>query len=125
MSETESRNRGVLSIENDLEEFDRIILIDRKLHDPQLLDAFYEEDNLKGTDKKILILSGRADKKVGNIEWRHVEDAEAEDILEIYDLYEFSNRIVIVAQGQVFGSLLNYVEAGLLTREEMVAAVLQ
>ena len=128
MQETEcgeGRSRGVLLIEKALEEFDKIILLDRKFMDQQLREAFYEEDNFKETDKRILILSERPDKKAGNIEWRRVEEEEAEDIIEIYDLYEFSNRIAIVARSQVFGSLWDYVDTGILTREEAVAAVLQ
>ena len=125
MSGAECRNKGILYIEKALEEFDRVILIDSKLGDQQLVDAFYDEDNFKGTDKRILILSEAEDKQAGNIEWRHIAEKEAGDILEIYYLYEFSNRIVIVAQDQIFGSLVNYVDTGLLTREEMVAAVLR
>ena len=87
MAEMERRNRGILSIEKALEEFDKIILIDSRLHDRQLTEAFYDEDNFRETDKRVLILSESEEKRVGNIEW-------------------------------------DYVAAGLLTRKELVAAML-
>lgn len=124
MAEMEQRNRGILSIEKALEEFDKIILIDSKLHDRQLTGAFYDEDNFKETDKRVLILSESEEKCVGNIEWHYISESETREILEIYYLYEFSNRIAVVAREQTFGSLWDYVATGLLTRKELVAALL-
>ena len=86
MAEMERRNRGILSIEKALEEFDKIILIDSRLH--------------------------------------YISESETREILEIYYLYEFSNRIAVVAREQTFGSLWDYVATGLLTRKELVAALL-
>ncbi len=125
MSEAGCRSRGVRLIETALEEFDRVIVIDRRLNDLQLMEAFGEEGNYKVTDKKVLILSDLADKRACNIEWRCVAEGEIEDIMEIYYMYEFSNRITIVTQRQATGSLLDYVNTGLLTREEVVTAVLR
>lgn len=125
MCGTECRNRGILYIEKALEEFDRVILIDTRLHDQQLTEAFYDEDNFKGTDKKVLILSKSEEKHAEKTEWHHVSESEAREILEIYYLYEFSNRIAVVTREQAFGSLWDYVATGLLTEEEMVEAILK
>lgn len=125
MGQIEGQGSAALSMEKALEEYDRIVLIDRSLGDQQLLDAFSDGESFKGADRKTLILWERADRKAGSIEWRHVAEEEAEGILRLYHLYEFSNRIAIVARGQAFGSLLDYVATGLLTREEMAAAILR
>lgn len=125
MAESECQNSAVLFIEKALEEYHKIILISRKLEDGQLRDAFYDKENFKETDKKVLVLSQRAQAAAGKTEWRFVSENEAEEIRKLYYLYEFSDRFAVVEQGQAFGSLLDYVAAGLLTREEMVAAVLR
>ncbi|HBA49320.1 MAG TPA: hypothetical protein DCZ91_16310 [Lachnospiraceae bacterium] len=125
MGGTECRNRGILAIEKALEEFDKVILIDNKLHDWRMTGAFYDEDNFKETDKKVLILSEAEEKRVGNIEWQSISEREAREILEIYYLYEFSNRIAVVDREQAFGSLWDYVATGLLTEEELVEAILK
>ena len=125
MGRTECRNRGTLAIEKALEEFDKVILIDSSLQDRQLTEAFQDEDNFRETDKKVLILSGVEDKRLGNIEWHRISESETREILETYYLYEFSNRIAVVAREQAFGSLLDYVATGLLTEEELVGAILK
>ena len=124
MGQIEGRDSAVRYLEKVLEEFDLIILIG-KLDDVQLRDAFYDGKNFRDTDKKILILSEREDAAAGKTEWRRVSVNVAEEILKLYYLYEFSNRIVVVEHGQIFGSLLNYIAAGLLTGKEMVEAFLR
>ncbi len=124
MSGIKGQKRGALYIEKTLKEFDRIILIDR-LSDSWLTDAFYDEVNYKEIDKKVLILSELADKQIHNIVWRYIGEKEAKEIIELYHLYEYSNRIDILEQGQSFGSLLDYISTGLLTKEEMIAAILR
>lgn len=45
-------------------------------------------------------------------------------LLEIYRLYDFSDKITVVSESNQYGTLLNYVKTGILTMEEMVDALL-
>lgn len=54
---------------------------------------------------------------------RHITQKQVEEILEIYRLYEFSDRVSLVSKSPQHGGLFHYVENGLLTTEEMVDAI--
>ena len=54
---------------------------------------------------------------------RLVQD-DMNEIISIYHMYDFCDRITIVTDGLQYGNLYNYVRNGLLTKEEMVDALL-
>ena len=120
MSKDEMRIR----LEKDLEEFDKIILVDEHRVKQEFLEAFYESEALTAVCKKILILSGTEDKRKGNIVWRHITESEVQDIIKLYRMYEFSNRIVLLSWENAFGGLENLVNTGVLTQEEAITAFL-
>lgn len=47
-----------------------------------------------------------------------------QDILSLYRLYEFSDKAVTVFDTDQYGSLFNFVKTGILTKQEMVDALL-
>lgn len=49
---------------------------------------------------------------------------DAENVMEIYDLYEFTDSAVILSDEGYFPSLVNYVSNGIITKEEMVELLL-
>lgn len=49
---------------------------------------------------------------------------DMDEILETYHLYDFSDRIMVVSDCEQYGSLFNYVKAGILTKQEMADALL-
>ena len=55
---------------------------------------------------------------------RSLSESEMEDIRNIRRLYDFSDRVCYVCRSEQFGSLFNYIDNGLLTKEEMAEAVL-
>ena len=93
-------------LEADLEEFDRIILVDMERTDQKVLEDFYESEAFKKTRSRILILS-------------------EEEFLTLYRMYEFSNKVFLFSQEDSFGGLYNYVKTGILTVEEAISAFLQ
>ena len=51
---------------------------------------------------------------------------EMKAIQKLYRAYEFSNRVVVVQQADIFyGNLMNYIRNGLLTEEECFRAFLE
>ncbi len=46
------------------------------------------------------------------------------EILNIYRLYDFSDKVTIISENSQYGSLFNYVKNGILTVEEMAEAIL-
>ena len=53
-----------------------------------------------------------------------LQEGEYEEIESLYYMYEFSGHIRMLEEGGRFGSLINYVKAGILTEEEAAEAVL-
>ena len=45
-------------------------------------------------------------------------------IFELYSIYDFSDRLVIMTDSKQYGSIWNYVDAGILTIEEAIDALL-
>ncbi len=46
------------------------------------------------------------------------------DIMSIYRMYDFSDKISVISEPDQYGSLFNYVKTGILTEKEMVDALL-
>ena len=45
-------------------------------------------------------------------------------VLDIYRMYDFSDKVLVVSDSNQYGSLFNYVKTGILTKQEMVDALL-
>lgn len=55
---------------------------------------------------------------------RRITAKQMDEVLEIYRLYDFSDKVVVISEGVQYGSLFSYVRNGILTAEEMVDAIL-
>lgn len=93
-------------LENILSGYDKVFLVlDKSLY--KILEA----ENNKGT--KTLFLS--------------LFDIPLEDrrkLCELYLMYEFSDGFQILCRNECFGSLMNFIDTGLLTNEELIDALL-
>ena len=75
---------------------------------------------------------GLSQKKYANVEiWQCFEEMsdyisrdEIDNILEMYHMYDFSDKVLVISDPDQFGSVFNYVKNGILSKEEMVKAVL-
>ncbi len=53
-----------------------------------------------------------------------IQRNEMDEILKLYRLYDFSDKVTVISNSDQYGSLFNYVKNELLTKEEMVEALL-
>lgn len=53
---------------------------------------------------------------------RIISEQELEEILTVYQLYEFADNLQVIGESQNFGGLLNYVKTGVLTEKEVFEA---
>ena len=117
-------------LEQDIAEFNKIILVHGQRAGEGLANALYGYEAIKKIDRKVLILSSGKNRwecckeGTGSITWRYMTDREIQDILKLYYLYEFSDRVVLFSQESIFGGLLNFVDTGILTMNELVRALL-
>lgn len=54
----------------------------------------------------------------------YVTRREIDEFLELYHMYDFSDRVLVISDYDQYGSLFNYVKNGILTKQEMVDALL-
>lgn len=125
MSGQNCRNRAAARLEKALEEFDRIVLIEGNGSSREFLRLFEDPQNFQNIQNRILILSVLEDKRKGNVVWQQAAEQEIEDMLKLYFLYEFSNRVIALSSRCCFGSLLDFVETGVLTEREALMALLR
>lgn len=112
-------------LEKDLEQYDRVIL----LADDETGNFFAEQlkkwDFLQGRRKRVLLLSVHVrDKEVGKVCARKIGKETEAELLRLYDLYEFSDRFLVLRDEKHCGTIWNYVKGGLLTSAEAVNAIL-
>ena len=55
---------------------------------------------------------------------RFVSNRFMSEILSIYRMYNFSDKVLVVSDSDQYGSMFNYVKTGILTRSEMVNVLL-
>ena len=53
-----------------------------------------------------------------------ISQKELEELRELYQLYDFSDKIIFISDSTQYGTLFNYVKTGILTEQEMVDALL-
>lgn len=115
-SKMDKRTTILPEIQKDLERFDRILLITGMDIGafPAVLDA-----------KNILILSVGAVSMESNpqIAHRQITAEQQAELLKTYHMYEFSDRFRVVSRDSRFGSIWNYVDAGILTEQEALEAI--
>lgn len=104
LNETQEKIKGYL------EAYDLILLAGTgDSGDGDLAGQLLNSQALHKSGKKVLVLP--AD--------------ECEGLEGLYYTYEFSDRIRVAGRSRLYGSLMNYVDLGLLTEQEMLEAVLQ
>lgn len=120
-----NKDEVIGTVERDLKLYDKIFLFDtadKKVF--ACMSYFCNSGQMRETPKKVLVMG------VGNISraakdcYRPVTKQQFEDLLDIYDMYEFSNKFQYIGRQVQYGSLFNYVKTGLLTVGEMFEAML-
>lgn len=96
-----------------MSQYDRIFLV----FDKNLYELLVEK---KDSESKILFLF--PDDSFPEHERHLCEDGKK--FQELYFMYEFSDRFQVLSRSEYFGSMLNLVDVGILTYEELVEALL-
>ena len=76
-------------------------------------------------------------KNISNVEiWQSIEEKPYSELSKfvsreivdksicIYRMYDFSDKVFIISDSDQYGNLFNYVKTGILTKQEMVEALL-
>ncbi len=111
-------------LEKDLEYYDRIFLIPAVSQEYlDLFIQFGDSDKLENCRKKILVLSDENLAEGKRFSCRKLPHQTVRQLRELYFMYEFSDRFQLLSQEESFGGILNFVDAGILTKEEAICAL--
>lgn len=98
-------------LEDDLQAYDMILAVETE--DDGSKEGFagrlLDSQVLRQTEKKVLVLSAEKSK----------------ELVELYYTYEFSDRVRVLGGSKRHGSLINYVDDGLMTEQEAFELILQ
>lgn len=117
---------GLLAeLERDLEDYDRIFLI-------PVMDEIYGElfrwldrsGRPQNCGENILVLSVEALAEGSNYSCRRISVPKMARLKELYFMYEFSDRFRLLSREESFGGILNFLDTGILTKEEVFRGLL-
>lgn len=126
MSEIVYKKKMLYTLEEDLNVYDKIVVL---AVEKDIVKAFtaslVQAAKQIGNMKKIMLYT-TCDMGKGDIrlDYRMLNLCEMEQLKELYFMYEFSDRLLMVSVETQFGSLLNYFNTGILTEEQAVEALL-
>ena len=55
---------------------------------------------------------------------KYISESQMNELLNIIYLYDFSDKVIVISDSSQYGGLLNYVKTGLLTKRELIDALL-
>lgn len=115
-------NDIVTELRDCLEQYDRVFLFCNNTKQFEIL--FVRSCVFKNTQKKIWIYSCNEVCCSEPISRARISPEEERRMLEIYRTYEFSDRFYVIGFTDMYGSLFQYMDTGILTAEEIIEALL-
>ena len=108
-----------MDLEKWLRDYEKVFLVDSC----ERVEALVLETlrHVNRTGRRVLFLSQEG----GTDGVRQISEEEYRRLWDLYFLYECSDRFQVLADRGMYGSLLNYVDTGLLTVEEAAEALLR
>lgn len=110
----------ILSIDKSLMKFCRIIIFN--YDDSSLLDMVCKAIYENGDSASLLFHCMNNNINLDCV--KQISKTEMEEFLTLYKMYDFSDKVQIIADSDQHGSMFNYVKTGVLTKQEMVDALL-
>lgn len=100
----------LIEIEKLINEYDLVLVIDEsdKYTYENWFDCIKSSKAFKNTDKKVLILSSN----------------DCEDMISLFYTYEFTDKLRVIGRSNQYGSLLNLVNLGLITKDDYIESML-
>lgn len=116
-------DRIIRKLEQDISRYDKIVLLESR----ELVHECDWELTAYSSNKKILVLSAKqlSIKAADNLILRQITKEEADFLSGMYLTYEFSDKFIFLSREDTnYPGLQNFVDTGLLSREEMLELLL-
>ena len=109
-------------LKSDFEKYDLICLIE----DENFLAGLIEQKvlNKKVLNKKVLLYVEEKVDINSSVDYRRLSEDEKQQLLDLYFTYEFSDKFCVIKNNPFCGNLQNYVELGVMSKEEAYQALI-
>lgn len=117
--------KKLLELQSIIEIYDKVILIsyeEKAVID--IMTKFERSNAMKHTKKQIVILSTVEWDGTSNLTYKKITPEESSALLNLYYMYEFSDKFQVLSSQNNFGTLINFYNTGLLNLEEAFEAIL-
>ena len=112
------KTKIICELESKLEKGTWIILY--VLDDEELLQAIYNV--LCEKDRVELWCAAEGNEDCDRI--RYVSQSELKEILILYHLYEFTDKLIVFSDNSIYPNMMNYVRQGIISENELIQAIL-
>lgn len=127
----------ISQLESDIEQYDQIFLVseDRTLLREAVSVLCRLQEPVGSNRKRLILVTSDTESEdmlalipesvpAGHVIWRRISQKEVDALCSLYDSYEFSDRFHILSREEQYGGMLNFVDTGILSTEEMIEALL-
>ncbi|MBR0091198.1 MAG: hypothetical protein IJP92_05835 [Lachnospiraceae bacterium] len=121
----------IKQLEYDLKEYEKVYLVTSEFSGggdlaDHVLHVAEEGVTASETGGRILVLFsvGTEGNSSPTVSFRKITAEEEKDLILLYYTYEFSDRFRLITDTDAYGTLWNYVQTGVLTREEALYAMI-
>lgn len=111
---------AIFLLENTIKNGNKVIVFD--VDDKEVLSLLYE--SLQKNKMMNIEVWHCNDESIKDKRIRIISKQEINEIMYLYHLYDFSDKIIVISSSDQYASMYNYIKTGILTRQEMVDALL-
>jgi hypothetical protein len=119
-------------LKHNLDQYHRILMFPEKngLLAAQVMDMLGEKpasmQGLTALNQKLLAcLTAAPSDQAPGIEWIHITKEEAEGLLILYSMYEFTDKLIFVSLDKPYGrKLYNLIETGFASEKELINEII-
>lgn len=116
----------IRKLEYIIEQFDKVLFFSGSTETIfNLTKTFCQSSVVKFTDKKVLVLfTKQIPCDNDNIVFAQISKEEAKQLANLYFMYEFSNKFILVSERKSYATLFSFVDTGIISIEEAFQALL-
>ncbi len=114
------KSRIICSMENLINTGKKIIIYD--CSDEGLLESLYADIKDRKMNEIEIWHNLKENNQYNSLRW--ITREEMDEIIDIYRLYDFSDKVMLINTTSQYGSLFNYINENLLTKDEVSEAIL-
>lgn len=118
----EHKNELFSLLENDISIYDKVYVIPENCS--KIINKFLRTVVHQRKKVKIYLSENSTVQIPEGCEYKLINAVGMSELLKLYNMYEFSNRVRLIRESSQYASMFHYLSTGLLTEDELIEALL-